>query len=132
LIRIGKERIRAFSGSLSTEEISKIVQLLSVEGIGLYLGKETEDAGIRLSVDALHVLKDLEGDIIEFNEEQEGLWFKGKNVELTSEQQEKYKSFNEFVAVMSEKDKDFIGTGKISGDKKVISNFLPKERTVRN
>jgi NOL1/NOP2/fmu family ribosome biogenesis protein len=130
LVRIGRERIRTYSGSLAREEISKAVQLLSVEGIGLYFAKEMED-GIRLSTDALHLLKNqIKGNVVEIDDKQEELWFKGKNIELTLEQQKEYGDFAGYVAMKS--GEDFIGTGKISQDKKMISNFLPKERRIRN
>lgn len=130
LVQTGKERVVSFSGSLAREEISQICQLLSVEGIGLYFGKYTED-GVRLSVDALHLLqKSIDKNRIEVNESQEKEWFLGKNVELTAEQQEKYKDVRGFVAVVG--GEDIIGTGKKSGDGKMISNFLPRERRVKS
>lgn len=132
LIQTGKERIRAYSGNLAREEISKLCQLLSVEGIGIYLAKETEDAGMRMSMDALHLMKDqISSNIVEFNEAQIDLWFLGKNVELTPEQTEASKNIKNFVAVKSAVNGDLIGTGKISQDKKVVMNFLPKERTIK-
>lgn len=130
LCRTGKERIVAFSGAISLPELSEVVRLLSVEGVGLYFGKENEEGGVRLSTDALHLLKNsISENIIEINEEQEKNWFLGKNIELTGEQHGKYKLFKDFVAVKF--DEDFVGVGKISGDKKSIANFLPKERRIR-
>jgi NOL1/NOP2/fmu family ribosome biogenesis protein len=132
LIKTGKERIIAFSGSLSREEVSKLTQLLSVEGAGLYFGKETF-SGVRLSIDMLHTLKDQIKEKIELNKEQEELWFSGKTIDLTEEQQKKYKDYSDFVVIISgDEYKDIIGTGKISADKKTISNFLPKERRVKS
>jgi len=131
LIQTGKERIRGFSGSLSLEEISKLRVLLPVEVIGLYLAKELENKDMRLSVDALHIMKNqITKNIVNISKEQEKEWFFGKNIELTPEQQEKYASIKGFVAVESEG--DFLGTGKLSDDKKVMINFLPKERRVKN
>lgn len=129
LIQTGKERIAAFSGSFSRQEISKISQLLSVEGVGLYFGKQTE-SGLRLSIDALHLLKEqIKKNIIEITEEQELDWFKGKQIELTSQQIEKFSILDCFVAVKS--GEDIIGTGKLSQDKKFVANFLPKERRIK-
>ena len=133
LIKTGGERIRAFSGSLSNEEIMAIWRLLPIEGIGLYFGKQRIDKRTgqkesRLSIDALHVLKEqINKSIIKLDETQEKNWFKGKNVELKNKQVEKING-GEFVAVMSPDENDFIGTGKLSGDKKVLVSFLPKER----
>lgn len=130
LIQTGKERIIGFSGSLSREEISKLCLILSVEGIGLYFAKDTFE-GVRMSIDALHVLKEqIRKNIIEVNKEQEKLWFLGKTIELNDEQSKRYSDISGFVAVQA--GNDIIGTGKISADKRIISNFLPKERRRRS
>ncbi len=126
LIQTGKERIRAYSGNLSREEIMSFWRLFPIEGIGLYFGK-VEGEQARLTLDALHILKEqIRKNVIEISGEQEGGWFCGRDIELSEHQQEKYKHIEGFVAVKSKR--DFIGTGKMSFDKKRISNFLPKER----
>jgi len=38
LIKQGKERIRAFSGSLSREELEKLGESVNIETLGTYLG----------------------------------------------------------------------------------------------
>lgn len=130
LIQTGKERITAFSGFLSREEISELGRLLSLEGIGLYFAKDTLE-GLRVSVDALHLLKkEIRSNIIEVNGAQEREWFLGKAVELTPEQNEKYKDVGGFVAMKS--GEDFIGTGRKAKNHNIISNFLPKERRIRS
>jgi len=126
LIKTGKESIRAYSGNLSADEIREIWRLLPIEGVGLYIGKETIDRhGVRetrLSIDGLHLLKDqIKEQIIILTKEQEEVWFRGSNIELESD-------LRGFVAVKSADKKDFIGTGKISSDGKTLFNFLPKER----
>ncbi|MCR4284646.1 MAG: tRNA pseudouridine(55) synthase TruB [archaeon] len=128
LIKTGKESIRAYSGNLSTEEVWDIWRLLPIEGIGLYIGKEMINQHgvreIRLSLDGLHTWKDqITERIITLTEEQEENWFKGKNIELDSNE-----GLTGFVAVQSADKKDFIGTGKISNDGKTLFSFLPKER----
>jgi NOL1/NOP2/fmu family ribosome biogenesis protein len=136
LIRIGKERILAYSGSLSRQEISELSSLLSIECIGIYFGKELEDGSFRLSLDMLHLLKNqVNKNIIQLTKEQEEKWFKGDNIELKEEQIEECirNNIKDFVCIISsDEDKDILGTGKLSQDKKLISNFLPKERRVRN
>lgn len=127
LIKTGNERIRAFSGSLSNEELMVIWRLFPIEGVGLYFGKDMVDKKTgrreaRLSLDALHVLKEqIKGNVIELDNEQEVEWFKGKNLEGAFDKKG-------FVAVMSSGSGDFIGTGKVSGDGKLLLSFLPKER----
>ena len=116
LIKTGAERVRAYSGSLSVDEIIRLWNDVRMESIGLYFGKEIEDSA-RLSVDAMHVLKkQIIKNIVELSEEQEKQWFYGKDILLSEEQQEKYKVFENYVAVSS--GGDFVGTGKLSQDKK--------------
>src|SRR3989344_4277157 len=94
LLRTGKEKIRAYSGSFAGNDISKIGSLLNVEIIGLYIGKEFEQDA-RLSVDALHLLKDqIKENIIEITAEQKQAWFHGHDLELSSTQAEECKSKN--------------------------------------
>lgn len=129
LVKTGSERIRVFSGSLSNDEIWKIWRMFPVEGIGLYLGKELADGNVRLSLDALHLLKSqINKRIIKLNKEQTEKWFKGNDVDVNDEQINDIE--NGFVAVKY-KD-DFIGTGNLNKNMRVVYCFLPKERRVRN
>ena len=125
----GLEKIRAYSGSLSKDEIMALWRMFPIEGLGMYFGKLTINRhGVkeaRLSTDALHLMKDqITDNILDLDEEQVLVWFSGKNFELKGEQ----KKFKDYVAVRFEK--DFIGTGKVSRDG-VLQNFLPKERRIR-
>jgi NOL1/NOP2/fmu family ribosome biogenesis protein len=132
LLNTGNERIAAYSGSLSVDELYRYSELLWMEGVGLYFAKDFGDE-TRLSLDALHLLKEqITENIIDVNESQVVQWFEGKTIELTEKQQEEAtkKNTEGFVAVRFEE--DFIGTGKISQDKKFVSSFLPKERRVKS
>ena len=127
LIRTGSERVRAYSGNLSTDEIMSIWRILPIEGVGLYVGKDLIDRHgvreIRLSVDGLHTWQNqITKDIFVLSESQEEEWFKGKNIDIEKGEKEG------FVAVKSSDKKDFIGMGKIGNDGKILFNFLPKER----
>lgn len=129
LIKSGKERVRAYSGDLSTEQIMEIWRLLPIEGIGLYIGKDMINRNgvheIRLSLDGMHIWKEqLTERILILNEEQEKDWFLGKNIELLESQ----KISDGFILVKSADGKDFVGTGKIGNDGKMLFGFLPKER----
>jgi len=132
LLKTGRETIRAYSGSLVRQDVSFLSTLLTIEGIGLYFGKETDD-GVRLSIDALQLLKpQITKNRVFLTKEQEEKWFKGENIELNEEQSQEYKDMQGFVCVFSsDKNQDILGTGKVSNNKKLISNFLPKERRVR-
>jgi NOL1/NOP2/fmu family ribosome biogenesis protein len=134
LVKVGKERIKAYSGSLSSEEIYDVWRILPIEGIGLYLAKEIIDKKsgkreVRLSIDGAHALHDSINDrIIELSSEQEELWFQGKEIELTSLQKESITFEKCFVVVISKDSQDIIGTGKIGANKEIVYNYLPKER----
>ena len=77
LIESGKEKIRAFSGHLSKEELMKIKDLAYVEVIGLYLLKE-ENSEFRLSLDAsLALSNQITKNIIEISDQQFEDWIRG-------------------------------------------------------
>jgi NOL1/NOP2/fmu family ribosome biogenesis protein len=129
LIRSGKEKIRAYSGNLSTEQIMEIWRLLPIEGVGLYVGKDMVNRNgvreIRLSLDGMHTWKDqlTERNFI-LTEEQEIKWFHGEDIGL----EESQKTEDGFVSVKSADGKDFVGVGKIGNAGTTLFGFLPKER----
>jgi NOL1/NOP2/fmu family ribosome biogenesis protein len=128
LIRTGKERIRAFSGSLSKSEILDLWRVLPVEGIGLYVGKDFVSRNgkreTRLSIDGVHAWREqIEGRVLELTEEQEAEWFLGENIELSEEQGKIGEGF-----VVARVGEDFVGVGKVDSDGKILYSFLPKER----
>lgn len=130
LIKTG-DRVRAFSGDLSKEQIMEIWRLLPIEGIGLYAGKDMVNRSgvreVRLSLDGMHLWQgQLNKRNIKLTEEQEELWFKGKDIELDEEQIGQFNGG--FVCVKSHDDKDFIGMGKIGGEPATLFGYLPKER----
>ena len=145
LVRTGKERIRAYSGDLSTEQIMEIWRMMPIEGVGLYVGKEAIDRNgvreVRLTMDGMHVWKSqlepeisgvvglrgggVAGRVIFLSEEQEVEWFLGKDIEIEDDQG----LSAGFVLVKA--GEDFVGMGKIGVDGKVLYGFLPKERRRR-
>lgn len=131
LIRSGNEKIRAYTGDLSTEQIMEIWRLFPIEGIGLYVGKEIIDKnGIRetrLTLDGMHLWQNqLTKKIIELTNEQETEWFKGSEIELNESQINL--DMKGFVSVKSFDGKDFLGVAKIGNQGKSLFGFLPKER----
>ena len=118
LIESGREKIRAFSGSLSKEEIIQLTTITLIENIGIYfLNKEDN---FRLTLDAVHILKDqIKKNIIEIDESQLHEWLRGKDLIAQIPSGPviiKYKS-------------DFIGYGKSTGQK--ILNYTPKDRRLK-
>lgn len=120
LIRQGREKIRAFSGSLAREELEKLGENINIEIVGIYLCKE-EGGEYRLSHDAPSILHNqITKNILELTEEQAKEWLKGRDLEIKSEIHGfVILKYNEFL----------IGCGKSGGER--ITNFVPKERRVR-
>lgn len=120
LIESGKEKIRAFSGHLSKEEISQISQILNIESIGIYLIKKEQDSELRLSFDATHLLKDqIKKNIIDINENQASEWVRGFDLSINN---------NRGIFIIKN-NSDFLGCGKSSGER--IINHVPKDRRIK-
>ena len=113
------------------------------EIIGIYLFHEYPTE-IRLSLDALHLLKNqITKNIIEITKEQKDNWFRGEDIlvnnknqtkeietsknlgALGKEEEEKFGKEERGFRVIKYKD-DLIGTGKLTEGR--ITNYLPKER----
>ena len=121
LIESGKEKVRAFSGHLSKEEILKISQLANIEVIGLYLLRREHD--LRLSFDAASLVsKQISGNILEIDKEQMEKWIRGQNLEIPQNSQKtetlviKYQNF-------------FLGSGRLKDG--ILINHVPKERRLK-
>lgn len=129
LVKTGKERVRAFSGSLDKDEIYEIWRMLPIEGVGLYAGKDMVNRNgvreVRLSLDGMHVWKEqLTERVFELTAGQEEEWFLGKDIELNEKQIGMIS--DGFVSVKS--GEDFVGVGKIGSEGKTLFGYLPKER----
>ena len=119
LIQFGQEKIRAYSGVLSKEELYYLDREIRIETIGLYFAKY-EDEGIRLTLDGVQFLKDqITKNIVEVNDKESEDWFRGNDIEIKAERG---------WVVLKHKE-EFIGCGKSTGEK--ITNFMPKERRIK-
>ncbi len=132
LLKTGKEKIRAYSGSFSSDELQMLGKVVPISEVGMYFAKESINRDgkrdVRLNLDAAHVLEgQIKSNIIELDGGQEKEWFLGKDVEL--EEGQVSKGVTGFVVLKSEG--DIIGVGRLNADKKMISNYMPKERRVR-
>ena len=118
LLETGKEKIRAFSGALSKEELLDLAQLVNIEIIGLYIVRKEHD--IRLSFDATQLLnKQLKKNIVDITDEQLALWIRGHDLETAGPR----------GTVIIRHGSDFFGCGKSTGER--IINHVPKERRIR-
>jgi len=124
LLRFGKEKIRGYTGDLSSAEIIKLDKNTRIELMGLYLFTEHRDE-IRLSLDALHIFQDqITKNIIELTDEQADQWFHGIDIDVTPELKKLSRGFK----VLKHKDY-LIGCGKLTEDR--IVNYMPKERRIK-
>mgnify|MGYP000262395623 CR=1 FL=1 len=120
IIQFGKEKLRIYSGSLSKEELWKIDKGLRVENIGLYFAKWEEDE-IRLTIDGVQLLKNqITKNILEIDDKQADLWLRGNDLDIKTSYGWKVLKNNS----------EFLGCGESTGEK--ISNFVPKERRIKN
>ncbi|MEK6856154.1 MAG: hypothetical protein AABX66_03290 [Nanoarchaeota archaeon] len=121
LIQSGKEKIKAFSGSISKDEIIEISRMIRIEFLGIYLLKQELD--YRLSFDATQILSNqITKNILDINQEQYELWIRGYDLELKENTDLRGTIVIRFNG-------DFFGCGKSSGNK--IFNYVPKERRLK-
>lgn len=117
LIQAGDEKLRLYAGDIPTETLTLIDELSHIEGIGTYLLRQEHE--IRLSFDALHILKDqITKGIVELDDTEFHAWIRGQDVK---------KEGQGTVAVRY--NGDFVGCGKLS--KGTLINHVPKERRLR-
>ncbi len=119
LLEAGKKKIRAFSGTMTKEEIQELANITNVEVIGMYLLNQKDD-DLRINFDALPILKDqLSKSIVEINEDQFKYWIRGHDIDMQGEKGTFVISYNG----------DLVGVGKSNGVK--IFNYIPKERKLK-
>lgn len=119
LVRFGKEKIRAFSGNLSADELRTLDKYLRIESAGIYIAKQHPE-GIRLSVDGVSLFKNqITKNILEIDDKEAEEWFKGNDLIIELDRNFK----------ILKNDGELIGCGKSTGEK--ITNFMPKERRVK-
>jgi NOL1/NOP2/fmu family ribosome biogenesis protein len=120
LIRFGKEKLRLYSGNLSTEELNALDRNVRIENAGIYFAKEHSD-GIRLTIDALSILKDqIKKNILNIDDKQAEQWLKGYDLDIQAD--------NAFKVLRN--NRELIGCGKSTGER--ITNFMPKERRLKS
>lgn len=119
LIEAGKERIRAYSGSLSKEEILQLEELTNLETIGLYFARK-ESGSIRLSFDGVCLVQNqIMKSIITLKKDEYEKWIRGMNLEKPLHP----------GSYLIEYDMIPLGVGKSDG--KVLYNHVPKDRRLK-
>jgi len=128
LVESSKGRIRGYSGNFSLKELQELQNSVRLEVIGMYMFNTYEE-GIRLSLDAIHLLKSqIKKNILEIDNKQAEEWMRGQDILINEEDKEKWKNEEKGFKVIKNKD-DFIGCGKLLADR--IVNYLPKERRAK-
>lgn len=118
LIESGKEKVRAFSGTLSRDELVALGTFARVEFVGLYFGKE--DFGFRFSFDATQIIgPKLTEHVLDINEEQFNLWMRGHELPIEVESGVHVVRYNG----------DYLGCGFSNGKK--LLNYVPRERQLK-
>lgn len=128
LTRSGKDKIRGYTGSLTTDEITKLNNEVGIELLGMYLFHDYH-GDMRLSFDAISALKDqITENIIDIDDKQAEEFLKGRDIALSDADKEKFKSESLGFKIIRNRG-EFIGTGKLIADR--IVNYMPKERRLR-
>lgn len=129
LFNSGKEKIRAYTGNLTLEQIKKLHKEIRIELIGFYLLHVYHNE-IRLSFDAIALFKDqITKNILEIDDKQAQEFLKGRDLVLSKEEFEKAKQEGTGFKVLSF-NKDFLGIGKLTQEGRIV-NYMPKERRLR-
>ena len=119
-VETGKQKIRAFSGSMTKEEMLKLSEIARVELIGMYFARRDDMSGLRLSLDAMHLLKNqINKNLIEIDDNQFGEWMQGMNLDI---------AMVKGVYAVKHKE-DMIGCGFSSGAR--LFNYVPRERQAK-
>ena len=119
LVMAGRGKVRAFSGSMTRDELQKLTYDVRIELPGLYILREESD-GYRISHDGLFVFKDIaKKNIFDISDEQASEWLKGNDIAIESE--------DKWVLLRNKG--ELVGCGKVKNKK--AGNYVPKERRVR-
>lgn len=120
-LETGKQKIRAFSGSLDADAILDLSDSIRIELIGIYFARRDELTGLRLSFDAamLHGVKVAKG-ILQLEDSELELWMRGEPF---------VKDLPLGIYVVKNND-DYVGCGYSTGKK--LLNYVPRERQIRS
>jgi NOL1/NOP2/fmu family ribosome biogenesis protein len=130
MVASGKDKIRGYTGILSTDEIIEIEKAVGIEVSGLYIFHNYPEE-LRLSMDAINLLKSqITKNILELNDKQAKEWFNGQDILLSKEEQEHFKEIKETPGFKVIKIQgELVGMSKLSEGR--IINYTPKERRIR-
>ncbi len=118
-IKLGKEKIRIFTGNLGSQDILRLNKILTIDNIGLYFAF-LKNQDLRLSFDSVILFgKNENANFLELNDNETRKWLQGQDLEKESSKK---------MYVIIKHNNDILGCGKLTGKK--LLNFVPKERRI--
>lgn len=118
-LQAGKERIRAFSGTMSREELAALSEFARVEFAGAYFVRQ-ESFGLRPAFDVTQLFaSEFTKGVVELTSEEFQLWIRGDTLQRELEAGVYVVRFGE----------DFLGSGYAKNGK--LYNYVPKERYLK-
>ncbi len=123
-----KDKIYLLTTTLINDILSaKLDKLLNIQNLGVYFARK-QDQHLRLSPEGSQLVGPLAKiNILEIDNNQTNLWFRGFDIQLTKTQKDELNPQGPYIILKNKE--DFLGCGKFTGDK--ILNFLPKERRIK-
>jgi NOL1/NOP2/fmu family ribosome biogenesis protein len=119
-IESGKDKIRAFSGTLTRDDLAELGDVLRVEGVGLYCLRK-ENYGVRFGFDATQIFgHEIKDHVIELSDEEFKIWMSGNVVPGVQEKG---------IYVVKYRG-DCLGCAFHDGIK--LLNYVPRERQMRH
>lgn len=141
-----KDKIYLLTTTLINNILSvKLDKLLNFQNLGVYFARK-QDQHLRLSPEGSQIIGPLaKTNILEIDNNQTDLWFRGFDISLTKTQKDKLTGQGPYIILKSARNEvsrdtenpkdfhvnkeDFLGCGKFTDEK--ILNFLPKERRIK-
>lgn len=124
LIKTSKDKIRAYSGNLSREELNELAKNVNIELIGTQLCTLTDENNARLNFDVMNlpiIKSQISKNILNINEIQMKDLLAGKNLEISTE------ISSPFIPLKI--NTDFFGIAKNRGT--FLQNYVPKEKRMK-
>ena len=118
LVKLGKEKLRIFTGNLGARDILILSKILTIDTIGLYFAFFKDDE-LRISFDSAILFGRNAINSVSLNDREAKEWLKGQDLEKNTE-------IRGYI-IIKYKD-NILGCGKATGRK--ILNFVPKERRI--
>ncbi len=118
LVKLGKEKLRIFTGNLGARDILILSKILTIDTIGLYFAFFKDDE-LRISFDSAILFGRNAINSVSLNDREAKEWLRGQDLEKNTQ-------IRGYVVIKY--NDNILGCGKATGRK--ILNFVPKERRI--